>query len=193
MHVHHEPEFAIGYYRMGSRKLLPVRECPISAEVISRALTGSLGHRKRNPQRSGRGRVFLQPRRAATDDRAVGTGHVFGSGKEVSSGCGSPAVELPELVSVAVLDGRGLAKRLVNRLRLPNWMEAAVPLQLLGVFGESRSHTRLPDSTIASVPDRSSRRTAFSRRNWSHWRRQIVWQDGLRSLRRRRSVFVAAG
>jgi 23S rRNA (uracil1939-C5)-methyltransferase len=38
MHIHHEPEFAIGYYRMGSRELLPIRECPISAEVINRAL-----------------------------------------------------------------------------------------------------------------------------------------------------------
>ena len=38
LHIQHQPEFAIGYYRIGSRSLLPVRECPISAEIIQRAL-----------------------------------------------------------------------------------------------------------------------------------------------------------
>lgn len=37
-HVQHAPEFAIGYYRLGSRDLLPVRSCPISAKLIERAL-----------------------------------------------------------------------------------------------------------------------------------------------------------
>jgi 23S rRNA (uracil1939-C5)-methyltransferase len=31
-------EFAIGYYRMGSNELLPVRQCPISSPAINRAL-----------------------------------------------------------------------------------------------------------------------------------------------------------
>ena len=33
------PEFALGYYRMGSREFLPVRECPISSPLINRALS----------------------------------------------------------------------------------------------------------------------------------------------------------
>jgi 23S rRNA (uracil1939-C5)-methyltransferase len=32
------PEFAIGYYRFGSRELLPVEECPISSPLVNRAI-----------------------------------------------------------------------------------------------------------------------------------------------------------
>jgi 23S rRNA (uracil1939-C5)-methyltransferase len=32
------PEFALGYYRFGSREFLPVRECPISSPRINRAM-----------------------------------------------------------------------------------------------------------------------------------------------------------
>jgi 23S rRNA (uracil1939-C5)-methyltransferase len=32
------PEFALGYYRFGSREFLPVRECPISSPLINRAI-----------------------------------------------------------------------------------------------------------------------------------------------------------
>ncbi len=43
------PEFAIGYYRFGSRELLPVEECPISSPLINRAIAamwqmGRAGH-----------------------------------------------------------------------------------------------------------------------------------------------------
>ncbi len=37
-HLRHEPAFAIGYFRHGSRDLLPVNECPISSPLINRAL-----------------------------------------------------------------------------------------------------------------------------------------------------------
>lgn len=37
-HLRHQPEFAIGYFRHGSRELLPVQECPISSPLINRAL-----------------------------------------------------------------------------------------------------------------------------------------------------------
>lgn len=37
-HLRATPEFAIGYFRHGSRDLLPVRECPISSPIINRAL-----------------------------------------------------------------------------------------------------------------------------------------------------------
>ena len=32
------PEFALGYYRFGSREFLPVRECPISSPLINRVI-----------------------------------------------------------------------------------------------------------------------------------------------------------
>lgn len=38
LHVQHAAPFAIGYYRIGSRVLLPVRECPISSPLINRAI-----------------------------------------------------------------------------------------------------------------------------------------------------------
>lgn len=37
-HVRSDPEFAIGYFRHGSRELLPIRECPISSPLINRGL-----------------------------------------------------------------------------------------------------------------------------------------------------------
>jgi 23S rRNA (uracil1939-C5)-methyltransferase len=38
LQVRTAPEFAIGYYRFGSREFLPVRECPISSPLINRAM-----------------------------------------------------------------------------------------------------------------------------------------------------------
>jgi 23S rRNA (uracil1939-C5)-methyltransferase len=38
MRVRTAPEFALGYNRLGSRELLPVRECPISSPLINRAI-----------------------------------------------------------------------------------------------------------------------------------------------------------
>jgi 23S rRNA (uracil1939-C5)-methyltransferase len=48
MQVRTEPEFALGYFRLGSHEFLAVRECPISSPLINRALsrlveTGGLG------------------------------------------------------------------------------------------------------------------------------------------------------
>ena len=37
-HLRHQPHFALGYFRHGSRELLPVKECPISSPLINRAL-----------------------------------------------------------------------------------------------------------------------------------------------------------
>ena len=36
--VHSAPQFAIGFYQVGSHKLLPVEQCPISSPFINRAL-----------------------------------------------------------------------------------------------------------------------------------------------------------
>ncbi len=39
LHVQTGPEFAIGYHRANSNRLLPVKECPISSPLINRGLT----------------------------------------------------------------------------------------------------------------------------------------------------------
>lgn len=39
MHVHHEPQFALGYFRHNSHALLPVESCPISSPLINQAIT----------------------------------------------------------------------------------------------------------------------------------------------------------
>ena len=38
MHIRHQPEFALGYFRHGSRDLLPVESCPISSPLINQAI-----------------------------------------------------------------------------------------------------------------------------------------------------------
>jgi 23S rRNA (uracil1939-C5)-methyltransferase len=38
LQVQTQPEFALGYFRMGSRKLLAVEECPISSPLINRGI-----------------------------------------------------------------------------------------------------------------------------------------------------------
>jgi 23S rRNA (uracil1939-C5)-methyltransferase len=39
--VHSIPEFALGYYRFRSHDLLPVEQCPISSQLINRAITAA--------------------------------------------------------------------------------------------------------------------------------------------------------
>jgi 23S rRNA (uracil1939-C5)-methyltransferase len=38
MHVHHQPQFALGYFRHNSHALLPVESCPISSPLINQAI-----------------------------------------------------------------------------------------------------------------------------------------------------------
>ncbi len=38
LHVHHHPQFQIGYYRAGTHDLLSIEHCPISSPLINRAL-----------------------------------------------------------------------------------------------------------------------------------------------------------
>ena len=38
MHVRHQPEFALGYFRHDSHALLPVERCPISSPLINQAI-----------------------------------------------------------------------------------------------------------------------------------------------------------
>lgn len=48
MHVKHQPEFALGYFRYRSHALLPVESCPISSPLINRAIAAmwTLGRRR---------------------------------------------------------------------------------------------------------------------------------------------------
>jgi len=39
VHVRHEPQFALGYFRYNSHALLPVESCPISSPLINQAIT----------------------------------------------------------------------------------------------------------------------------------------------------------
>ena len=39
LHVCHEPQFALGYFRYGSHALLPAETCPISSPLINQAIT----------------------------------------------------------------------------------------------------------------------------------------------------------
>jgi len=39
MHVRHEPQFAVGYFRHGSHALLPAETCPISSPLINQAVS----------------------------------------------------------------------------------------------------------------------------------------------------------
>ena len=48
MHVHHQPQFALGYFRHNSHALLPVERCPISSPLINQAIAAvwTVGRRK---------------------------------------------------------------------------------------------------------------------------------------------------
>ncbi len=52
MRVHHDPQFALGYFRCGSHTLLPVETCPISSALINRAIAAvwALGREGAVPQ-----------------------------------------------------------------------------------------------------------------------------------------------
>lgn len=38
LHIRHQPQFALGYFRYGSHALLPVEQCPISSALINRTI-----------------------------------------------------------------------------------------------------------------------------------------------------------
>ena len=52
MHVHHQPQFALGYFRHNSHALLPVESCPISSPLINQAIAAvwTLGREKLVPE-----------------------------------------------------------------------------------------------------------------------------------------------
>ncbi len=74
MHVRHEPEFALGYFRYGSHALLPVEQCPISSAADqSRHHCGMDARppRQSDPRFSPRPAVLRQSRRQQASGRGL--------------------------------------------------------------------------------------------------------------------------
>ena len=137
MHVHHEPAFAIGYYRMGSMKLLPVRECPISAEVIGRALLAVWDIGSEIPKEVAEVEFFCRH----DEQQLMIELWVHGTSSDLEKKFQPVAdrlqAALPELASVAVLRRPGASKTTSESVAAPELDESSGPAALLGVFGES--------------------------------------------------------
>ena len=137
MHVHHEPAFAIGYYRMGSRKLLPVRECPISAEVIGRALLAVWDIGSEIPKEVVEVEFFC----SHDEQQLMIELWVHGTSSDLEKKFQPVAdrlqAALPELASVAVLRRPGASKTTSESVAAPELDGSSGPAALLGVFGES--------------------------------------------------------
>lgn len=137
MHVHHEPEFAIGYYHMGSRKLLPVRECPISAEVIGRALMAVWEIGSEIPKEVAEVEFFCSHDEQQLMIELWVQGTSSDLEKKFQPVADRLQAELPELVSVAVLRRPGVSKTTSESVAAPELDGSSGPAALLGVFGES--------------------------------------------------------
>jgi 23S rRNA (uracil1939-C5)-methyltransferase len=136
MHVHHAPEFAIGYYRMGSRKLLPVRECPISAEVIGRALLAVWDIGSEMPLEVVEVEFFC----SHDEQQLMIELWVQGTSSDLEEKFQPIAdrlqAALPELASVAVLRRPGTRKSTGESVAAPELDGGTDPTSVLGVFGE---------------------------------------------------------
>ncbi len=136
LHVHHEPEFAIGYYRMGSRKLLPVRECPISAEVINRALLAVWNMGSEIPKEVAEVEFFC----SHDEQQLMVELWVQGTSSDLEKKFQPIAdrlqAALPELASVAVLRRPGATKGTSESIAAPELDGSTSPSSVLGIFGE---------------------------------------------------------
>ena len=110
MRVHAQGEFAIGYYHMGTHKLMPARECPISSPLINRALQAvwTLGESGAVPAEVAEMEFF-----ANADDSELLIELHTASGAQISTPKAGPNLGhklkelLPELLCVAVLPRAG--------------------------------------------------------------------------------------
>ncbi len=137
MHVDHEPEFAIGYYRMGSRKLLPVRECPISAEVINRAMLAVWDIGGEIPKEVAEVEFFC-----SHDERQLMVELWVKSTPSNLEQQFHPIADrlqaaLPELASVAILRQPSRVKDSAEPVAAPELDDNASPASPLGIFGEA--------------------------------------------------------
>ena len=137
MHVHHELAFAIGYYRMGSRKLLPVRECPISAEVINRALLAVWDSGSEIPKEVAEVEFFCNQDEQQLMIELWMQGTSSDLEKKFQPVADRLQAALPELVSVAVLRQPSRNKNSSESVAAPELDGSNGPASLLGLFGES--------------------------------------------------------
>jgi 23S rRNA (uracil1939-C5)-methyltransferase len=136
MHVHHEPAFAIGYYRMGSRKLLPVRECPISAEVINRALLTIWDIGSEIPKEVAEVEFFCSHDEQQLMIELWVQGTSSDLEKKFQPVADHLQAALPELASVAVLRRPGASKATSESVAAPELDGGTDPTSVLGIFGE---------------------------------------------------------
>jgi 23S rRNA (uracil1939-C5)-methyltransferase len=137
MHIHHEPEFAVGYYRMGSRKLLPARQCPISAEVINRALLSIWDIGGEIPKEVAEVEFFC-----THDERQLMIELWVKSTPSNLEAEFRPVADrlqaaLPELASVAILHQPSRGKDSAEPVAAPELDDKASPATPLGIFGEA--------------------------------------------------------
>lgn len=137
MHVHHDPEFAIGYYRMASRKLLPVRECPISAEIIGRALLAVWDIGSEMPKEVAEVEFFCSHDQQQLMIELWVQGTSSDLEKKFQPVADHLQALLPELASVAVLRRPGASKGTSELVAAPELDGSGGAAALLGVFGES--------------------------------------------------------
>jgi 23S rRNA (uracil1939-C5)-methyltransferase len=137
MHLQHQPDFAIGYYRMGSRKLLPVRECPISAEVINRALLAIWEMGGEIPKEVAEVEFFC----SHDEQRLMIELWVQGASSDLEKKFQPVAdrlqADLPELVSVAVLRQRATSRNINESVAAPELDGSDGNSSVLGIFGEA--------------------------------------------------------
>ena len=123
------PQFALGYYRMGSREFLPVRECPISSPLINRAL-GEIADRGGLdcPAAIEEIELFAD----ASDERMLGWAFCAGDAKEKDLHRWAAAVrrELPALAGLSFFSSRQFSSR--QRAE-----DEAADLKLLAQSGET--------------------------------------------------------
>ena len=145
MHVHHEPAFAIGYYRMGSRKLLPVRECPISAELIGRALLAVWDTGSEIPKEVVEVEFFCSHDEQQLMIELWVQGTSSDLEKKFQPVADRLQATLPELASVAVLRRPGASKATSESVAAPELDGATDATSVLGVFGEGALAYRVAD------------------------------------------------
>ena len=136
MHVQHAPDFAVGYYRMGSRKLLPVRKCPISSEMINRALLAIWNIGRDIPQEVIEVEFFC----TQDEQQLMIELWVESAPSELEKKFRPLAdhlqTEVPEVLSVAVLRQPGRSKNANESVAAPELDGVGGPTSLLCVFGD---------------------------------------------------------
>ncbi len=163
MHVHHQPQFALGYFRHNSHALLPVESCPISSPLINQAIAAvwTLGREKLASRGRARPAVLRQPRRHKILLEAyVRPGS---DAQELQPFAARLHSALPQIAGVVVFATSSVEDE--SRLHAPAH---------IGSFGKIAGHRRtifscttLWEPTTGSAPAPSFRPTAFSSTSWS--------------------------